>query len=182
MSHGFFLGEPMQRQVLLLNASEEVLNIVDWKKAVCLLLSGKAIKPIAYNDSYRIQTTEGSFDLPKAIMLMTYVRVPYQHSLPTRKNIFSRDCWSCQYCGYHSKRGCNLTLDHVTPKSRGGDSSWTNLVTACSSCNTRKGNRKPHECQMPLKTKPKRPKWLEIHINNIAEALKDSWERWISVA
>jgi 5-methylcytosine-specific restriction endonuclease McrA len=169
----------MQRQVLLLNASEEVLNVVDWKKAICLLLSGKAIKPIAYNDSYKIRTTKGSFDLPKAIMLMTYVRVPYQHSLPTRKNIFSRDRWTCQYCGYHSKRGCNLTLDHVTPRSRGGDSSWTNLVTACAPCNTKKGNRKPHECQMPLTTKPKRPKWLEIHINNLTEHLRSSWTRWL---
>lgn len=172
----------MERQVLLLNASEEVLNVIDWKKAICLLLSGKAIKPMYYDDSYRINTTTGKFHLPKAIMLMTYVRVPYHHSLPSRRNIFSRDRWTCQYCGYRSKKPANLTLDHVTPRSRGGDSGWTNLVTACSSCNTRKANRKPHECNMPLKNKPRKPLWLEIHLNNIPVQLSDAWSRWISPA
>jgi 5-methylcytosine-specific restriction endonuclease McrA len=169
----------MQRQVLLLNASEEVLNVVDWKKAICLLLSGKAIKPASYTDSYKVRTTKGAFNLPKAIMLTNYVHIPYQHSLPSRKNIFLRDKWTCQYCGYRSKRGCNLTIDHVMPKSRGGDSSWTNLVAACAKCNTRKGNQKPNECGMPLTKKPKRPLWLELHINNLAETLKSSWDRWI---
>ena len=180
MSHGFFLGDHMQRQVLLLNASEEVLNVVDWRKAICLLLSGKAIKPTAYDDSYKIKTTKGSFNLPKAIMLLTYVRIPHQKSLPTRRNIFIRDKWTCQYCGYHSKRGCNLTIDHVTPRSRGGDSSWTNLATACAKCNTRKGNKKPQECHMPLSVKPKRPRWLELHRNRMSETLLQSWRRWFT--
>ena len=169
----------MQRQVLLLNASEEVLNVVDWKKAICLLLTGKAIKPTAYNDSYKIRTTKGSFNLPKAIMLLNYVHIPHQNSLPSRKNIFIRDKWSCQYCGYRSKKGCNLTIDHVTPKSKGGDSSWTNLVTACAKCNSKKGNRKPNECNMPLFNKPKRPRRLELHVCNLAEILRNSWARWI---
>lgn len=170
----------MQRQVLLLNASEEVLNVVDWRKAICLLLSGKAIKPTAYDESYKIKTTKGSFNLPKAIMLLTYVHVPQHKSMPTRRNIFIRDKWTCQYCGYYSKKECNLTIDHVTPRSRGGDSSWTNLSTACSKCNSRKGNKKPQECKMPLQVKPRRPSWWELHTNKMSETLIFSWERWFT--
>jgi 5-methylcytosine-specific restriction endonuclease McrA len=170
----------MQRQVLLLNASEEMLNVIDWRKAICLLISGKAIKPTAYDESYKIKTTKGSFNLPKAIMLLTYVYVPQHKSMPTRRNIFVRDKWTCQYCGYYSKKGCNLTIDHVTPRSRGGDSSWTNLSTACSKCNSRKGNKKPQECKMPLQVKPRKPSWWELHMNKMSETLIFSWERWFT--
>lgn len=172
----------MQRQVLLLNASEEILNVIDWKKAISLLLSGKAIKPVTYEDNYKINTTTGKFHLPKAIMLTTYVRIPYHHTLPSRKNIFIRDKWVCQYCGFRSKKPSRLTIDHVTPRSRGGDSSWTNLVTACEKCNTRKSNKKPNECNMPLSTKPRKPVWFELHYNSLENTLKDSWHRWIRIS
>ena len=172
----------MQRQVLLLNASEEILNVIDWKKAICLLLSGKAIKPVYYKENYKINTTTGKFYLPKAIMLTSYVPVPYHHTLPSRKNIFIRDRWACQYCGFKSKKPSKLTIDHVTPKSRGGDSSWTNLVTACPGCNMKKSNKKPNECKMPLLQKPRKPQWLELHFNSIETQLKDSWGRWIRIS
>lgn len=169
----------MERQVLLLNASEEILNVIDWKKAICLLESGKAIKPVAYNKQYILRTPKGSYHLPKAIMLMRYIRIPFKKSMPTRKNVFKRDNFTCQYCGIKSKNMKQLTIDHVMPRSRGGDSSWTNLVTACSRCNTKKGNRKPSECNMPLKKKPKRPLSIDLYMNGITGFLAEEWERWV---
>ena len=169
----------MERQVLLLNASEEVLNVIDWKKAVSLIESGKAIQPACYEEIYTLRTTRGRYTLPKAIMLMRYIRIPYKKSMPTRRNIFKRDRHTCQYCGKVSKNPKNLTIDHVTPRSRGGDSSWTNLVTACPSCNCKKANKKPKECGMPLKSKPKKPMWNELYMNNIEECIISAWTRWI---
>ena len=169
----------MERQVLLLNASEEILNVIDWKKAVCLLEAGKATKPVSYNENYILQTSKGNYKLPKAIMLMRYIRIPYRKSMPTRKNVFKRDNFTCQYCGLKSKNPKSLTIDHVMPRSRGGDSSWTNLVTACAKCNTKKGNKKPNECGMPLSKKPKRPLLIELHINNVTNCLAEHWKRWI---
>ncbi len=169
----------MDREVLLLNASEEVLNVIDWKKAVALLESGKAIKPYFFSKIYKIKTSKGTYPLPAALMLIRYVMTPHQSHLPTRRNIFKRDNWTCQYCGLQSKNKKTLTIDHVMPRSRGGDSSWTNLTTACASCNSKKGNRRPKECKMPLINKPRKPKHLEMQLAEIQEELLRVWERWI---
>jgi|TARA_R110000751_G_scaffold244836_4_gene344879 5-methylcytosine-specific restriction endonuclease McrA len=169
----------MDREVLLLNASEEVLNVIDWKKAVALLESGKAIQPYSFSRTYKIKTPKGTYPLPLVLVLLKYVLTPHQSHLPTRKNIFKRDKWTCQYCGKKSKSGKVLTIDHVTPSSRGGDSSWTNLTTACSPCNTKKGNKKPKECKMPLISKPIKPKHLEMELAAVTEELLKIWKRWI---
>ena len=157
----------MQRQVLLLNASEEILNVIDWKRAICLMLSGKALKPTAYSETYEIKTATGSLGLPKAIILSRYVYIARESYLPTRKNIFRRDLWTCQYCGMCLKNIKQLTIDHVMPKSKGGDSSWTNLTTACYHCNILKGNKILKYCNMKLLNKPKKPMdntvRLELH-------------------
>jgi len=171
----------MEREVLLLNASEEVLNVIDWKKAVLLLESGKATRPYSYGIDYQIKTPKGKYSLPAVLMLIQYVFTPKQSNIPTRKNIFKRDKWTCQYCGMKSRNTHNLTIDHVTPKSRGGDSSWTNLTTACGPCNTKKGNRKPSECGMNLLNKPRKPKHMEMQLANASSTLLEYWSRWVSI-
>ena len=80
----------MDREVLLLNASEEVLNVIDWKKAVALLESGKAIQPYSFSRTYKIKTPRGTYPLPLVLVLLKYVLTPHQSHLPTRKNIFKR--------------------------------------------------------------------------------------------
>ena len=169
----------MDKEVLLLNASEEVLNVIDWKKAVALVESGKAVQPYSFSKTYKIKTPKGTYPLPVALILLRYVLSPHQSHLPTRKNIFKRDKWTCQYCGIKTKNSKNLTIDHVTPRSRGGDSSWTNLTTSCAPCNSKKGNKKPKECNMPLLSKPRKPKHLEMQLAAVTFELLKLWDRWI---
>jgi len=135
--------------VLVLNASYEPLNITSWKRAVILLLKGKA-EHLEGDGRYILP----NLPWPTVIRLRHYVKVPYKDIPLTRRNVMHRDSHCCQYCGY---TGEDLTLDHVLPKSRGGADAWENLVTACMRCNIRKGNRTPKEANMPLFKAPKKP-------------------------
>ena len=144
----------MNRNVLLLNSSEEIIKVIDWKKAIKLLESGKAKKPYAYNKTY---------------------------SMPSRRNVFKRDNWTCQYCGFISKNPKSLTIDHVYPKCMGGGTQWTNLVTACPKCNSKKGNKLLKECGMKLKNKPTKPKRLALQLVGLDESGKELWSRWVDL-
>ena len=136
-------------KVLVLNASYEPLNITNWRRAVILLLKGKA-EQVEHNGKFLYP----NFALPTVIRLRHYIRVPYKEIPLTRRNILYRDNHSCQYCRYS---GSDLTLDHVLPRSRGGGDTWDNIVTACVRCNVRKGNRTPEEASMPLRHPPRKP-------------------------
>jgi 5-methylcytosine-specific restriction endonuclease McrA len=136
-------------KVLVLNASYEPLNITGWRRAVILMLKGKA-EQIEHNGKYLYR----DFPLPTVIRLRQYVKVPYREIPLTRRNILNRDNHSCQYCGY---TGSDLTLDHVIPRSRGGIDSWENLTTACMRCNVKKGSRSPKEANLFLCNQPRRP-------------------------
>jgi len=176
----FLRGEYMRdRKVLLLNASEEILKIIDWKRAVVLQLRGKAVAPYRNVNKYTIKGKSGDYDLPHVLMLTRYVHVPYKENIPSRLNIFARDKWTCQYCGRGSKNKTLLTIDHVMPKSRGGDSSWTNLTTACARCNTLKANKTLKECGMNLHKKPYRPTPLQVHFSRATSVILDSWTPWL---
>ena len=133
----------------MLNASYEPLNITGWRRAVILMLKGKA-EQIEHNGKYLYR----DFPLPTVIRLRQYVTVPYREIPLTRRNILNRDNHSCQYCGY---TGSDLTLDHVIPRSRGGVDSWENLTTACMRCNVKKGSRSPKEANLLLRNQPRRP-------------------------
>jgi len=135
--------------VLVLNASYEPLNITSWRRAIVLLLKGKA-EQIEHSGTYVLP----DIPLPTVIRLRYYVRVPYKDIPLTRRNIMHRDGHSCQYCGYV---GDDLTLDHVVPRSRGGGDTWENLVTACVRCNVKKGSRTPREANMTLGSPPRKP-------------------------
>ena len=136
-------------KVLVLNASYEPLNLTSWRRAIVLLLKGKAEQ---LEDAGSIVYAD--FPMPSVIRLRQYVRVPYTEIALTRKNLLHRDGHTCQYCTHTSEI---LTLDHVIPRSRGGQDTWENLVVACNRCNVRKGNRTPREAEMPLLRQPHRP-------------------------
>ena len=137
-------------QVLVLNASYEPLNITTWRRATVLMLKGKA-ESLEENPDLKIRPDR---NLPSVIRLRNFIKVPYRDIPLTRKNILQRDDNCCQYCGYIGKK---LSIDHVHPRSRGGQDNWENVTTACLSCNLLKGNRTPEEANMPLKRKPHKP-------------------------
>lgn len=168
-----------ERQVLLLNASEEILKVISWQRAIILILNKKAIAPIMNMEKYEIQSANCVYKLPKVIMLSKYINVPYKENLPTRRNIFARDKWKCQYCGKTSRDNKTVTIDHVLPRSRGGDSSWTNLVTACNRCNTAKGNKTPKESRMNLLNKPFKPTAFQMHLSRISVNIIEPWHPWL---
>jgi len=136
-------------KVLVLNASYEPLNITTWQRAVVLLIKGKA-EQVEHNG----KILYNNFPLPTVIRLLHYINLPYKEIPLTRRNILHRDGHTCQYCGY---TGEDLTLDHVLPRSRGGEDTWENVVTACVRCNVKKGNRTPKEANMQLRKNPRRP-------------------------
>ena len=137
-------------QVLVLNASYEPLNITTWRRATVLMLKGKA-ESLEENSNHDIRS---NVKLPTVIRLRYFIKVPYRELALNRKNLLQRDNYSCQYCSYS---GDQLSIDHVIPRSRGGEDIWENVATACISCNIRKGNRTPKEAKMPLRNKPHKP-------------------------
>jgi 5-methylcytosine-specific restriction endonuclease McrA len=140
-------------EVLVLNASYEPLNTCTVRRAHVLVDKQKA-EVVEHGDE-PLRSASASFVRPLVIRLLQYVRVPRTVKRRiSRRVLFARDGWRCVYCGTASGR---LTLDHVLPRSRGGDSSWENVVTACSPCNLRKGDKTPEEASLSLARPPRAP-------------------------
>jgi 5-methylcytosine-specific restriction endonuclease McrA len=156
-------------KVLVLNASYEPLNITSWRRAIVLLIKGKA-ESLEHNGYISC----ANLPLPSVIRLRQYVRVPYKEIPLTRRNILERDRHTCQYCHY---KGEQLTLDHVVPRSRGGGDTWENLVAACVRCNVRKGNRTPKEADMALRIQPRRP-YSSLHFELVKHTRDDLNHKW----
>jgi len=164
----------MPHQVLVLNATYEPINVCSVQRAVVLVLKDKA--EVLEGAAHRLRTPERALTLPHVIRLSYYVRIPRHESRKiTRRAVFARDGYSCQYCG----SGSRLTMDHVVPRSRGGKSSWENVVTSCAPCNHRKGDRLPAEVQMFPRRAP-RPPAPEIFIAVAAPRRPKSWEPYLS--
>jgi 5-methylcytosine-specific restriction endonuclease McrA len=136
-------------KVLVLNTTCLPINICSWKRAIVLVIKGKA----EGLESGKKSINNGKYFLPLVIKLRDYVPIPYNGVVFTRKNIFLRDNYTCQYCG----KTKNLTIDHVIPKSKGGEDVWENVVSCCVRCNNKKGDRMPEEEGMKLMGTPYRP-------------------------
>ena len=164
----------MQKPVLVLNASYEPINICGARRALVLVLKGVA----------RTEEEQGGVlhaarirvAMPSVIRLLEYRRIPHQTRALSRKNILLRDRNSCQYCGVVLSAG-ELTLDHVLPRSRGGLSTWENLVACCHSCNRRKGNQLLHE--MPDMKLMREPRPFSLHTSrHIMRMIGHSDQKW----
>lgn len=157
----------MSERVLVLNATHTPINITTWERAMVLMYKGRAAG-VEFNG----RLINGRLRLPEIIRLIKYVPVPYTDVVLTRKNIYLRDNHTCKYCG---KAGGNLTIDHIIPKSRGGEDSWDNMVVCCARCNNRKGSRTLEESGMKLMGAPYRPSsTLYLHMTRISGVPK-SW-------
>lgn len=141
---------------LLLNATYEPLSVVSWKKAITLLILGKA--EILVEQATAVHSASHVFRLPSVLRLVRRVKMPRRGVQFSRLNVYRRDNFSCQYCAQPFRKD-ELTFDHVLPKSRGGKTTWLNIVTSCKACNLSKGDRTPAEAQMPLHSTPTEPRW-----------------------
>jgi 5-methylcytosine-specific restriction endonuclease McrA len=162
------------RQVLVLNASYEPLNVCSVRRAHVLVFKGKA--EVLEELGQPLRSATDTFQWPHVIRLLHFVRVPRAVKRKiSRKALFARDGHKCVYCGSTGR----LTLDHVVPRSRGGDSVWENVVTSCAPCNLRKGNRTPEEVHMRLLVTP-RPPTPTLFVTLSAPRVPDLWEPYLA--
>jgi 5-methylcytosine-specific restriction endonuclease McrA len=162
-------------QCILLNADYTFLNVVGWKRAMCLIAKGKV--HVVKHSERLIRTAEGiAIKVPSVMRLIKLIRTLYINRVPfSKKNVLVRDGFKCAYCGNGKER---LTIDHIIPKSKGGQAVFENCVSSCKSCNNKKGDRTPTEAQMYLKVKAYQPtisEFLRLKIKKLGinDVLKD---------
>lgn len=167
----------MIERTLLLNATYEPLMVIDWRRAISLVFLGKS--DVLEEHDRRVRSTSLAMRIPSVVRLRERVRRAEPVVRFSRANVYARDGYRCQYCG-GSFSASRLTFDHVMPRSRGGLTSWTNIVTACSECNRRKANRTPSEAGMRLRSKPVRPRSLPGSRGGIGgQNAPESWEFYL---
>jgi 5-methylcytosine-specific restriction endonuclease McrA len=167
----------MGGRVLVLNATYEPINVCTVRRAVVLLLKEKAV--LLEGGTARLHSETSTIARPVVIRLVTYVKVPrdaHRRKI-TRRAVFARDSWTCQYCGSRS----NLTVDHVIPRSKGGSSSWENIVASCAPCNRRKGDRTPLQAGMHPRRIPRSPR-AEIFIHVASPTIPAAWLAYLPQA
>lgn len=154
------------RSALVLNATYEPLSVVSARRALCLVLAGKA--EVIHEDGVAIRSATLAFGAPTVIRLRYVVRVPFlRRTALSRKAVFIRDQYACQYCGGYAD-----SIDHVMPRSRGGRHTWDNVAAACRPCNLRKRDRTPDEAGMRLANAPRPPRdgaWIDASVGRVPE-------------
>jgi len=141
--------------VLLLNSNYEPLNVCNMRRAISLLLLGKA--EVLTHREAPVQTVRGSLKAPSVLKMRYQVKRPMPQLRLSRHSVLARDNYICQYCGLRSRE---LTIDHVVPRWAGGPHTWDNLVACCRKCNLKKGDKTPTQAHMKLARKPKRPHFV----------------------
>ena len=165
----------LHEPVLILNVNFEPLHVCDTKRALNLLLAGKA--EIVMNGRGKIRSATREFDLPSIIKLQYMVNRPRPRVSLSKREVLRRDNYTCQYCG---RQGHHLTIDHVVPRHMDGRHTWTNLVAACSPCNRRKGGRTPDQAKMQLRRAPFEPSASAAYRFGRHLDQHDEWEPFIS--
>jgi 5-methylcytosine-specific restriction endonuclease McrA len=167
----------LQKPVLVLNASYEPINICAARRALVLVLKG--IASAEEHSAASVHSPRRSVRVPSVIRLLEYRRIPHQTRALSRKNILMRDRYTCQYCLKVLPAG-ELTLDHVIPRSRAGESAWENLVACCHQCNNRKGSRTPEEAGFRLARQP-RPFSLHTsrHLMRLLGKGDEQWQKYL---
>jgi 5-methylcytosine-specific restriction endonuclease McrA len=164
----------MLEPVLVLNVNFEPINVCAMRRAIGLILTGKAA--LVVNGRGYIHSISRSFPRPSVIRLENMIHRPRPRVKLTRREVFRRDNYTCQYCG---RRDTNLTVDHVLPKHLGGEHTWNNVVAACPACNHRKGGRKLDDAHMKLLNPPHEPPANALYLFGRHGEAKGEWEQYI---
>ena len=160
--------------VLVLNQDYQPVNICRVRRAVVLVFQGKA--EVLENGLGLLHSVAYSLPIPSVVRLVYLVRRPRFQRKLTRYEIFSRDNYTCQYCGRETKE---LTLDHVVPKGRGGNHDWENIVSCCIPCNRRKAGRTPMEAGMRLMCRPVPPPPSSFHLPYQYLHTHGEWQKFL---
>jgi 5-methylcytosine-specific restriction endonuclease McrA len=161
-------------RVLVLNATYEPVNVCTVRRATVLLLKQKA--ELVEHGAFKLRSEHTALPRPVVIRLVSYVNVPrdtHRRKI-TRRAVFARDGWACQYCGARAQ----LTVDHVIPRSKGGASTWDNIVASCAPCNRRKGDLLPAAANMTPRRTPRAPN-PHIFIHVASPTIPSAWRQWL---
>jgi 5-methylcytosine-specific restriction endonuclease McrA len=192
--HGFDGMIVLNSKVLVLNRSYFPIHVTSVRRAFSLLYQGiaqavdqeyrtfdydswSALSASLHDDT--ITLVDRAVRVPRVILLVAYDRVPKRHVRFSRFNVFARDKNTCQYCGLRFPRS-ELNLDHVVPRSRGGLSTWENVVCSCFSCNRIKGGQLPEEARMRLIRRPFRPEWTPFMLETFSFKRYQEWLPYLS--
>ena len=167
-------GGTVGTAVLVLNQNYEPLNVCNEKRAIILINRGKA--EVLEHGQGHIRTPSQNFLRPSVIRLMYLIRRPRPKARLTRREVFLRDNFTCQYCGI---RGKDLTIDHVIPRHKGGKHTWDNLVSACRACNHRKGGKTLDEAKMALRRAPAQPRVSPYYVLNQYLQSYTEWQKFV---
>jgi 5-methylcytosine-specific restriction endonuclease McrA len=180
--------------VLVLNKNFVPIHIISWQKAMSLLIQEAAR---AIDDDYivygledwfiyselderfpKVLTVKHKISLPEIIVLRKYDRLPIRDVKYSRQTLFERDNFKCAYCGERFNKK-DLTVDHITPRSLGGSTTWTNTISACYACNSKKANKTIEESGMKLLFQPKKPRWISPLTDIDKNHPCKSWTRFL---
>ncbi|MCH8156702.1 MAG: HNH endonuclease [Nitrospinae bacterium] len=162
---------------LVLNQTYEPLQFCSARRAIVMILTGRA--EFLESDGFVVRSPSTTFKLPAVIRVLKRVKRARRKGVAfSKKNILRRDNFTCQYCGVNNH---SLTVDHILPKSRGGKTTWTNVVVACKPCNLKKGNQTPAETGMKLKNKPAKPEyqWPLFLIPSGPSSHREIWQKYL---
>lgn len=185
----------LQRPTLVLNRNWQAINVATVARALIMLWneSARVVDPADYqlfdwsdwskqvpdHDEPFVQAVRQRIRVPEVITLTEFDRLPSAAVTFSRRNVFKRDRFTCQYC--NKQPGSDeLTIDHVVPRAQGGESTWTNCVLACWECNARKADRTPKQAKMRLLKEPARPAWKPLYSEHATRM--ESWSKFISHA
>lgn len=185
----------LERPTLVLNRNWQAVGVASVARALVKVWNDTAhiVDPADYrqyswedwarliprDDEPFIRTARLRLRVPEVVTLTTYDRVPDNTVTFSRRNVFKRDRYTCQYCGIQPGSE-ELTIDHVIPRSQGGLTNWQNCVLACIECNARKANRTPEQANMPLRNPPQRPNWKPLYATRGVRI--ESWSKFLSEA
>ncbi len=189
----------LEQGVLVLNRNWTAVHVCNVRRALILLVqdmakvvtedyqtydfnSWRQLSAHLASDGNRfVHTPTFQLMVPEVIMLLGFHKMPPRTVKFNRRNIYLRDNYTCQYCGRRPPRE-DLTIDHIIPRSRGGRSTWDNVVLACLECNVRKGSRTPEESGMRLIHGPRRPHWLATLRHTLKGPSRPIWQKFVDAA
>ncbi|MEM7477106.1 MAG: HNH endonuclease [Planctomycetota bacterium] len=188
-------GKSLEQPVLVLNRNWQPINVATVARGLIMLWNNAAriVDPqdfqlydwsdwtamVPDKDEPFVQTVRQRIRIPEVIALTSFDRLPDQSVTFSRRNVFKRDKYTCQYCSKQPGLE-DLTIDHVLPRAQGGQSSWTNCVLACFQCNSKKADRTPAQAGMRLLKEPVRPTWKPVYADRTVRM--ESWSKFISEA